>query len=126
MRTPISYAEKEQHHAIAAILRGERPGAQPAMSDDWLLVAADEVARVTSKHALRYGVTEIFNFSARTYTQVMRNMDTGAESQAVKAFSAIAEGRLLEAAAEALERLGGHDPHRRAKPKLPGPAGMGG
>jgi ankyrin repeat protein len=109
-RTPAALAQND-HPGIAAVLRGERPGIIRQDNDNgWKLLAADEVARVTQKNAVGYRVTEIFNFTARLYTQVMRNLSTGQESQAVKAFSAVAEGGLVAEAAEALARLGGNAP----------------
>lgn len=122
-RTPAVLAQKD-HPGIAAVLRGERPGVAQQQGDTgWKLLAADEVARITQKNAVGYRVTEIFNFTARLYTQVMRNLSTGQESQAVKAFSAVAEGGLVAEAAEALARLGGNAPAQgmdKKKLALPG------
>ncbi len=124
MKTPAVYAQQKEYHGLAAILRGETPAplAKQASAGGWKLVADDEVARVTLKNAVGYRVMEIFNFTARTYTQVLRNLDSGAESQAVKSFSAVSEGGLVGAARDALVRLGGHAADRGfEKKKLPGP-----
>ena len=100
--------------ALAAVLRGVSPAvvAKSAENGNWLLVAPDEVARVTPKNILGYRITEVFNFSARTYTKISRNMESGAESQAIKSFSEIAEGGLVAAARAALSSLGGEAPGR--------------
>ncbi len=127
LKTPSALAEKDYPY-LAAILRGERPGTPPdtrRAAGGWVLVADDEVARVTAKNAVGYRVTELFNFSARTYTQISRNLDTGAESSAIKAFSSVSEGGMVAAAQAALESLGGHVPST-VKKKLPGATtGMG-
>ena len=125
-KTPAKHAEKK-FPGLAAILRGQRPGALMPQRENgaWTLVADDEVARVTVKGAISYRVTEIFNFNSRVYTQISRNLETGAESSAIKAFSSVGEGGLIAAAQSALEQLGGHVP-QAAKKKLPGAtAGMG-
>ncbi len=126
-KTPAALSEKKFPY-LAAILRGERPGSLPdarRAAGGWVLIANDEIAHVTTKSAVGYRVTELFNFSARTYTQISRNLDTGAESSAIKAFSSVGEGGMVAAAQAALESLGGNVPSTLKK-KLPGTsAGMG-
>lgn len=128
-KTPAALAVEEGHVALAAVIRGEdltARGREAVDEDGWALLGPDEVAHVTPKSKVGYRMTEIFNFSARTYTQVMRNLDTGSESLMVKSFYSVAEGDLISKAQEALVRLGGNPPeHGFAKKKLPGPGGMG-
>lgn len=109
LNTAADVAEKE-YPVLAAMIRGEAapavPPAEPADSV-WKLVAADEIARVRSKEGIGYRITEIFNFSARTYTHIACNLESRAESQAVKSFSELDGGGLVDAAYDELVRLGG-------------------
>jgi hypothetical protein len=132
LNTPADLAEKE-YPALANLIRGkdakdEAPVPPPATG--WSLTAPDEVAHVADKPAIGYRVTETFNFSARLYTRVTRNLETNAESQSVSGFSTLSEGTLLDIAQEAFTRLGGKMPPENGlsagKPKLqiPHPGGM--
>lgn len=129
MRTPAEVAEKENHRAIARLIRGEdldAPAKKPEpapVSDVWRLVAADEVAHISNKPSIGYRVTEIFNFSARRFTQMTRNLETGAETQVLREFDEFLDRAPLESAWKKLSELGGTAPqdsiHRKLdKPKL--------
>lgn len=75
--------------------------------DPWKLLAPDRVAQAVTEKALGYKLTEIFNFGARTYTQITQNISTQAESVAVKTFDEFTDKTVIEKAFQNLERLGG-------------------
>lgn len=121
MNTPADVAEKDFPRIADMIKSTQAPALPvPAVSSDWSLTEPDEVARVKDKALIGYRVTEIFNFSARLYTQIARNLDTGAESQSVKGFAELGDGAAVEAAHAALVKLGGKG-DILAKVKLPAP-----
>ena len=129
LNTPADVAEKE-YPGLAKMIRGEAaPPAEiaPAADSSWKLVAPDEIAHVAIKDAIGYRVTEIFNFKARTYTHIACNLESRAESQAVKAFSDLDGGGLVGEAYQQLVRLGGRAEYEAAvdKKKLPSPGGGG-
>jgi len=109
MNTPADVAEKD-FPRIADMIRGTVPPVEPPAPKadaSWSLTEPDEVARVKDKALIGYRVTEIFNFSSRLYTQISQNLKTGAESQSVKGFAELGDGSAVEAAQEALVKLGG-------------------
>ena len=75
--------------------------------DPWTLLSPDRVAFTTVEKAIGYKLTEVFNFSARTYTQVTHNLNSKAEASAVKTFDEFTDKTPIEKAHAALERLGG-------------------
>lgn len=75
--------------------------------DPWSLLGEDRVACTTVEKAIGYKLTEIFNFSARTYTKISQNLSTKAEAVTVKSFDEFADKAPLEKAFVELERLGG-------------------
>lgn len=82
--------------------------AQPQKpADPWTLLGPDRVAHTTIERGVGYKLTEIFNFSARTYTQVTHNLNTKSEAVAVKTFDEFHDKTPIEKAHAALERLGG-------------------
>ncbi|MEZ0261421.1 MAG: ankyrin repeat domain-containing protein [Alphaproteobacteria bacterium] len=120
MNTPADVAEKD-FPRIADMIKGVTAAPSvPAVPSDWSLTEPDEVARVKDKTLIGYRVTEIFNFSARLYTQIARNLETRAESQSVKGFTELGDGAAVEAAHAALVKLGGKV-NTIDKVKLPGP-----
>lgn len=128
LNTPADLATAKDFPRIAEAIRqhgGEGPAAAPVPpkpAPEWVLTSPDEVARVVDKPAIGYRITEIFNFSARLYTNISRNLNNGAESQSVVGFSALDDGRAVDAAHDALVSLGGkHSDWSREKKKLPPP-----
>jgi hypothetical protein len=109
LNTAADVAEKE-YPGLAALIRGK---AQPdtskplAVDTGWRLLAADEIAHVTVKEPVGYRITEIFNFTARTYAHIACNLESRAESQSIKSFSELESGALLDKAHAELIRLGG-------------------
>lgn len=75
--------------------------------DPWSLLDSGRVACTTTDKSIGYRLTEIFNFSARTYTKIAQNLATKAEAVAVKSFDEFGDKTLLEKAHAQLERLGG-------------------
>ncbi len=121
MNTPADVAEKE-FPALAAMIRGKTASELPPPADPgWKLVAPDEIAHVSIKEAIGYRVTEIFNFSSRTYTQISANLETRAESQSMKSFSELDASERIEAAHAELIRQGGCAGDAGPKKKLPAP-----
>lgn len=78
--------------------------------DPWKLLSPDRVAFSTVERELGYKLTEIFNFTARTYTQITHNLSTKAEGVALKTFDEFTDKTPIEKAHKALERLGGTIP----------------
>lgn len=102
--TPASIAVKKCEHGIADFIRAF---SLLPLVNVWSKVSDDEVSRLTESARLGYSTLEVFNFRARKYTQVMRNLGTNAESQAVKFFSEGIDMDLAEAAYAAFTRAGG-------------------
>lgn len=73
----------------------------------WKLTAPDEVAHQEDKTAIGYRITGIFNFNARSYTQIVQNIKTGVESQSLRFFDEFTDRKMLEDAYAALLREGG-------------------
>lgn len=128
MDTPAQASER-YYPRISAMLKGKtmpESGEGTVAPEAWRLTAENEVARVIEKPSIGYRVTEIFNFNARLYTQIARNIETDAESQTVKGFAEIDDGTALQAAQEALSQLGGRaDAGKLDKKKLPQPGKAG-
>lgn len=97
-------AEAEKQRAAQERARTQKP------ADPWTLLGPDRVAHTTIERGVGYRLTEIFNFSARTYTQVTHNLNTKSEAVAVKTFDEFHDKTPIEKAHAALERLGGTAP----------------
>ncbi len=76
-------------------------------ADPWQLLSPDRVAFSATERGLGYRLTEIFNFSARTYTQITHNIGTKSEAVVMKTFDEFSDKTPIEKAHDALERLGG-------------------
>ncbi len=118
MNTPADVAEKE-YPRLADLIRGklERQKLLEPVASEWSMTGAEEVARVSVKETIGYRMTEIFNFNAGLYTQISRNLETNAESQAVKALATLDE-KVVTAARAALAELGGVVPEDTSKKRL--------
>jgi ankyrin repeat protein len=75
--------------------------------DPWKLLAADKVAFSKTEKQIGYQITEVFNFAARTYTQISQNLTTRSEAVAVKTFDEFDDKTGIERAFNELQRLGG-------------------
>ena len=75
--------------------------------DPWQLLSPDRVAFSATERGLGYRLTEIFNFSARTYTQITHNIGTKSEAVVMKTFDEFSDKTPIEKAHDARERLGG-------------------
>lgn len=65
------------------------------------------ISRVQRQPAIGYKLTEIFNFSTRTYTCLGRNLETNAESMAVRTFDEFDDKAVIREAFGALRARGG-------------------
>lgn len=111
------YAEDNGHEYLAQVLRAEtvrhaqilaeREAAEKRAQDPWTLLAPDRVSLVSHEKKIGYKLTEVFNFSARTYTKISQNIQTKAEAVTVKGFDEFTDKSLLEKAHDNLTRLGG-------------------
>lgn len=113
-QTPLDMAERHDKVHTTSLLKQHNAllAKQARLLDDarWIKTGESEIARISQKAALEYQVTEIFNFSAHKYTQIMHNLKTDAESQAIVFFDAYADKRLLaEARNELLQQNGTAD-----------------
>jgi ankyrin repeat protein len=109
LNTAADLAEKS-YPGLASQIREKAQSGQPKPSKPdpgWRLVTGDEVAHVAIKETVGYRITEIFNFSARTYTHIASNLETKTESQSVKAFSELDNAEFIDKAYHELVRLGG-------------------
>lgn len=88
----------------------------------WVSTGEDEVSRISPKADIGYRLTEIFNFSARSYVLITRNMVSGVESVAMKNFSDFSEPQLVEKAEDEFTRLGGQFPKGYSPRKLDKPS----
>ncbi len=92
----------------------------------WLVTGDDEVARISPKADIGYRLTEIFNFGARSYVLIARNMVSAAESVVMKNFSDFSEPQLIEKAEDEFTRLGGSFPKDYSPRKLDKPSLLSG
>lgn len=90
----------------------------------WVSTGDDEVSRISPKADIGYRLTEIFNFGARSYVLIARNMISGAESLTTKNFSDFSEPQLIEKAEDEFTRLGGSFPQDYSPRKLDKPNGL--
>jgi len=122
MNTPADLAEKE-YPRLSDMIRGETKPQKllEQAVEEWKMTAPGEICRVDIKPAIGYRVTEIFNFNAGLYTQIARNLETNAESQAVQSLASL-DDHVLEAARAALLASGGSPPEAPIKKRLQGPA----
>ncbi|MCE9507444.1 MAG: ankyrin repeat domain-containing protein [Alphaproteobacteria bacterium] len=103
---PEDLAKSNGRDGIANFLR-EKTAPAPVVKSGWQLTAPDEIVFTAEKAAAGYCLTEIFNFNARIYTQIARNLKSGAESQTVRFFDEFPDKKILEQAHQQLTQLGG-------------------
>jgi len=118
-KTPQMMAEEKGHFQTIEIFR--RLSRQPR----WLRSGDDEIAHVSYKDRIRYKVTQIFNFSARTHLLITQNEVTKAEAVQMKNFADFPEAQLIRAAEKAFIEAGGKLPDgyghlQLEKPAVPG------
>lgn len=92
-----------------------RRAAEEKPKDPWSLLAPDRIAVTAEEKQIGYKLTEVFNFGARTYTQISQNLATRSEAVAVKTFDEFDDKTVLERAFTELERLGGKADHASIK-----------
>ncbi|MCC7038483.1 MAG: ankyrin repeat domain-containing protein [Alphaproteobacteria bacterium] len=92
----------EAQRAVEEVKQAEKKPVDP-----WQLLSNDRVAFSSVERGLGYKLTEIFNFSARTYTQITHNLNTKSEAVVMKTFDEFNDKTAIEKAHSALERLGG-------------------
>lgn len=92
----------EEKKAVEEVKQAEKKPVDP-----WQLLSHDRVAFSSVERGLGYKLTEIFNFSARTYTQITHNLNTKSEAVVMKTFDEFSDKTPIEKAHGALERLGG-------------------
>jgi len=128
LNTPADAAQKNYPRVAALIRKAQKPEPEPepeaaeprvsasgapsagpvdGMGEGWRLTAPDEVANVALRPALGYRLTEVFNFTSRTYMRIARNLETVAESQSLRFFDEFRDAAPLDRARAALESLGG-------------------
>jgi ankyrin repeat protein len=95
-------SQKEQEQAQARRRREEEKAVDP-----WSLLTPDKIAVTKVEKQIGYRMTEVFNFAARTYTQISQNLSTKSEAVAVKTFDEFDDKTVLVQAFSQLERLGG-------------------
>jgi ankyrin repeat protein len=103
---PEDLAKSNSRDGIANFLQ-EKTAPAVAVKAGWQLTAPDEIIFTAEKAAAGYCLTEIFNFNSRIYTQIARNLKSGAESQTVRFFDEFPDKKILEQAHQHLLQLGG-------------------
>ncbi len=123
-RSPLDYAEATNDRNLIALLHAAEKGAQmprwqdhgpaplavPALPapevalNEWHIIDADRIARVTDAPAIGYRLTEIFNFATGEVMRLNRNLETGAESAVISPISQMAQSDVVGDAAERLGR----------------------
>lgn len=76
----------------------------------WCLTGEDEISRVARKASIGHSLTEIFNFSNKTYVLLTENTVTHVETASLRTFDDIAATPLRQDAEKAFLRLGGKFP----------------
>jgi hypothetical protein len=94
-------AEKQRQQEQERKREAEKP------RDPWTLLGPEKVAHSSVERQIGYKLTEVFNFAARTYTQITHNLSTKSDAVAVKTFDEFDDKTPLERAFVHLERLGG-------------------
>lgn len=124
-RSPLSLAQKNNHHEVADLLKpyaparmrlvpapesesGPAPAEEPpALADEWRKLPGERIAHVAVEEAIGYRITEIFNFSAREKTTLYRNLESNAETVETRSFDAMGDKGPIEQALEELRKRGG-------------------
>ncbi len=109
--TPIDYSRNKSYgfsRFMEDYIAAKNAPKESLPPCEWTLSAEDEVARVFIRDKIGYTMTEIFNFTARTYTHISRNMTTNAESQSQRFFEEFPDLAPIEDAYAALLRNGGN------------------
>lgn len=112
MNTAADLAREKYPRIAEYLLQKMSPEAAPVPKDiageGWHRTGEDEIAHIAKKPEIGYCITDIFNFRARLHTRINRNLETGAESCAIKTFDELSGSPMIEDAADALRSRGGH------------------
>lgn len=116
-KTPPELAEEKGATALVHLIRN---GGYKKM---WRKTGDDEVVLVTPRPETGYKMTEIFNFSARSYILITQNTLSGNEAMVMKTFSDFSDVEHLQAAEREFIALGGklpegYQPRNINKPKI--------
>lgn len=111
-RLPEDSALMNNHASIANYLREMRKEQKSQQQEKekptgWVKTADDEIAHITFKESIGYRMTEVFNFSARTYVHIAQNLETKSESKTLTTFDDLANKPFLLNALQELQNLGG-------------------
>lgn len=113
LRTPADVAKKQGHMQIAeslwrAMPVDKRPKAAKKEFNDvaegWTQAGPRELCHVSTLHDSGYIRTEFFDFATGSYTRIMRNAVTQAESMIMRDFEELREELLAPAVREMEER----------------------
>lgn len=111
MNTAADLAREKYPRIAEYLLQKMSPEAAPvpedAAGEGWHRTGEDEIAHIAKKPEIGYCITDIFNFRARLHTRINRNLETGAESCAIKTFDELSGSPMIEDAADALRSRGG-------------------
>jgi hypothetical protein len=115
-----SAADLAEEKGAKAIVHLIRNGGYKRM---WRKTAEDEVVLVTPRPETGYKMTEIFNFSARSYILITQNTLSGNEAVVMKTFSDFSDTEHLQTAEREFISLGGklpegYQPRNINKPKI--------
>lgn len=117
-RNAYEYArEREARAPIMDALR--KFSLDPGIAEDWRVTGDMEVAHVAVKAPLGLQITEIFNFSSQTYTQVIQDIAHDRQSHLMRTFSECGDFTMIPKAAERLAQLTGQAVNWTAASPLP-------
>jgi ankyrin repeat protein len=75
--------------------------------NNWILLKPNQVAYISVEKVIGYKLTEIFNFSARTYARITHNLETKADVSETRGFDEFPDKSAFAAARQELLRRGG-------------------
>jgi ankyrin repeat protein len=73
----------------------------------WIKVTNDTIAHVVFGESIGYRLTEVFNFSSRTYVHITQNLETKAENKTLTVFDEFGNKSFLLNALQELKNQGG-------------------
>ena len=96
--------EHRVNNHIQSYLQQQRERQKPT---GWIKVTEDTIAHTVFGESLGYRLTEVFNFSSRTYVYITQNLETKAENKTLTVFDEFGNKSFLLNALEELKKQGG-------------------
>ncbi len=103
---PADIASDRGYHRLADEIRAHASFRHYEISQEWQLNGNSEIAHVQEKKELGLVITEIFNFSQKSYMNIVFNVQAKAQSHITKTFDELRGSTLVEDAAEQMKARG--------------------